>query len=231
MAGVTPYTRYPHLRGDLITFTAADDVWLVPTSGGRAWRLTDDKQPVRTPRISPDGTHIAFISFRDGHPEVYVATVDGSEPVRRLTWWGAKNTLLLGWLDESSVLVASHAGEPNLRNTVVKKLDIDGTVDRLDLGPAWGLAIHPEGAVALRHQDRDHQPIGSGTGVELRPSSGSTSPATDRGTDYSRGTQPQPSTRCGSMASWPSSATGLRSCRGRPRHPDTRPICGCSTTC
>ena len=149
MAVVTPYMRYPHLHGDLITFTAADDIWLAPTGGGRAWRLTDDKQPVRTPRISPDGAHIAFISFRDGHPEVYVTSADGSSPTRRLTWWGAKNTLLLGWFDHASVLVASHAGEPNLRNTVVKKLDLDGTVDRLDFGPAWGLAIHPDGAVAL----------------------------------------------------------------------------------
>ena len=146
---MTPYLRYPHIQGDMITFTAADDVWLASVDGGRAWRLTDDKQPVRTPRMSADGKHVAFISFRDGHPEVYVTTSDGSDRVRRLTWWGAKNTLLLGWLDESSLLVASHAGEPNLRNTVVKKLELDGSLTRLDIGPAWGVAINDQGAVVL----------------------------------------------------------------------------------
>jgi tricorn protease-like protein len=42
------YLRYPDVRGDLLTFTAADDVWLAPLGGGRAWRLTDD-QMVHTP--------------------------------------------------------------------------------------------------------------------------------------------------------------------------------------
>ena len=40
------YLRYPHLHGDLVTFVAADDVWLAPVPGGRAWRLTDDRAPV-----------------------------------------------------------------------------------------------------------------------------------------------------------------------------------------
>jgi len=68
-ATVTPaYLRYPHLHGDLVTFVAADDVWLAPVSGGRAWRLTVDSAPARHPRFSPDGSHIAYVSHRDGHP-------------------------------------------------------------------------------------------------------------------------------------------------------------------
>jgi hypothetical protein len=39
------YFRYPDIFGDLITFCAADDVWLAPASGGRAWRLTNDSGP------------------------------------------------------------------------------------------------------------------------------------------------------------------------------------------
>ena len=36
------YLRHPDVRGDIVTFTAANDVWLAPLEGGRAWRLTDE---------------------------------------------------------------------------------------------------------------------------------------------------------------------------------------------
>jgi tricorn protease len=143
------YLRYPHIHDDLLTFVAADDIWLTPIGGGRAWRLTDDKQPVRSPRFSPDGRHIAYISFRDGQPEVFVVPTDGDESPRRLTWWGAKNTLVLGWGEDGRVLAATHAGEKNLRDLVVKAVSLDGSVERLSYGPAWGLALRGDGAVAL----------------------------------------------------------------------------------
>lgn len=146
---MTAYLRYPHIHQDQVTFVAGDDIWLAPIEGGRAWRLTDHREPVRTPRFSPDGSHIAFVSFRDGHPEAYVVPVDGDGATRRLTWWGAKNTLVLGWTADGRVLVASHAGEFNLRHTVVKAVALDGSVERLRYGPAWGIAERDGGAVAL----------------------------------------------------------------------------------
>ncbi len=142
------YLRYPHLHGDLVTFVASDDVWLAPVEGGRGWRLTHDGAPVRTPRFSPDGKHVAFVSFRDGHPEVMVIGVDGGS-ARRLTWWGAKNTLVLGWDRQGRILAATHAGEANLRHLVVKAVDLDGRVERLRYGPAWGLAVRDDGATVL----------------------------------------------------------------------------------
>lgn len=146
MTGV--YLRYPHLQGDQLAFIAADDVWLGPVDGGRAWRLTSDHAPARTPRLSPDGAHLAYASFRDGHPEVMaVDLADGS--TRRLTWWGAKNTLVLGWTADGRVLVASHAGEANVRHLVVKAVGLDGSVQRMPYGPAWGVAVRDDGAVTL----------------------------------------------------------------------------------
>ena len=53
------YLRYPHIWGDDIVFVADDDLWLVPTAGGRASRLTSERSPVRHPRFSPDGSRIA----------------------------------------------------------------------------------------------------------------------------------------------------------------------------
>src|SRR5206468_12734902 len=40
--------------------------------------------PDDTPRIFPDGARLAFISARDGEPQVYVANLDGSA-VRKVT--------------------------------------------------------------------------------------------------------------------------------------------------
>ena len=34
------YLRDPDVHADLLTFVAADDVWLALVEGGRAWRLT-----------------------------------------------------------------------------------------------------------------------------------------------------------------------------------------------
>lgn len=142
------YLRYPHVRDDLLTFVAADDVWLAPVAGGRAWRLTHDKAPASHPRFSPEGDHLAYVSERDGHPEVFVVDLDGGTS-RRLTWWGAAITLVLGWTDDGRVLVASHAGQSSIRHLVVHAVALDGAVEVLDLGPAWGVALRKDGARVL----------------------------------------------------------------------------------
>lgn len=142
------YLRYPHVHGDLVTFTAADDVWLAPLDGGRAWRLTSDGAPVRQPRFSPDGAHVAFVSHRDGHPELLVASLASGE-VRRLTYWGSAIMHLFGWSNAETVLVGASAGEAEMRHTVAKTVALDGSSERLDLGMAWGVARHPSGRDAL----------------------------------------------------------------------------------
>jgi tricorn protease len=64
------YLRFPHVRGDLLTFAAEDDIWLAAASGGRAWRVSADRAPVSHPRLSPDATLVTWTSWRDGPPEV-----------------------------------------------------------------------------------------------------------------------------------------------------------------
>jgi len=68
------YLRFPHLAGDLVAFVAADDVWLAPTSGGRAWRFTADAAPVSSPRFSADGSLLAWVSGKHGGVEIYAAS-------------------------------------------------------------------------------------------------------------------------------------------------------------
>jgi tricorn protease len=146
--GHVTYLRYPHVHADLITFTADDDVWLVPSAGGRAWRLTSDHARVRSPRISPDGANVAFVSFRTGQPELMVAEV-ATGALRQLTWLGSTTMTMLGWSDTSHVLVGANAGEFEVRNHVVKSVGLDGSVERLHLGRASGLARHHSGVTAL----------------------------------------------------------------------------------
>ncbi|MFB6783887.1 S41 family peptidase [Streptomyces sp. NPDC056352] len=143
------YLRYPHVQGELIAFTAEDDVWLAPLDGGRAWRVSADNRPVRQPHISPDGTHIAWTSTRDGAPEVHLAPVDGG-PSKRLTYWGDARTTVRGWTPEGDVLVTSTQGQVSLRRSWARAVPVDGGPARtLPYGPVGSLAYGPGGRVLL----------------------------------------------------------------------------------
>jgi tricorn protease len=105
------YLRFPHIQSDLVTFVAADDVWLAPAAGGRAWRFTADQAAARWPRLSPGGGHLAYVSSKDGGPEVYVASADDGG-TQRLSHWGAPMAKVCGWTGAGEVLAISPAGEP-----------------------------------------------------------------------------------------------------------------------
>ncbi|CAN5832513.1 S41 family peptidase [soil metagenome] len=143
-----PYLRFPHLHGDLVTFVAADDVWLAPIDGGRAWRLTDEHSPANNPRFSPDGTHIAWAAQRGQGREVFVAAIDGG-PVSQLTFWGHATTTVAGWTGDGRVLVSSAGGEPVLRDVWLKAIDLEGAIERLAYGPASALARGDDGTIVV----------------------------------------------------------------------------------
>ncbi|MFF3352869.1 S41 family peptidase [Streptomyces sp. NPDC002917] len=143
------YLRYPHVQGELIAFTAEDDVWLAPLDGGRPWRVSADNRPVSQPRISPDGAHVAWTSTRDGAPEVHLAPVDGG-PSKRLTYWGDARTSVRGWTPEGDVLVISTQGQVSLRRSWARAVPVDGGPARtLPYGPVGSLAYGPGGRVLL----------------------------------------------------------------------------------
>ncbi|MFF5518013.1 S41 family peptidase [Streptomyces coeruleorubidus] len=134
------YLRFPHVHGDLVAFTAEDDVWLAPLDGGRAWRVSADNVPVTLPRISPDGATVAWTSTRDGAPEVHIAPVDGG-PAKRLTYWGSPKTQVRGWTPDGEVLAISSQGQASLRRTWARAVPLDG-------GPATTLPYGPVGDIA-----------------------------------------------------------------------------------
>lgn len=143
------YLRHPDVHGDTVAFTAANDVWLAPLAGGRAWRLTDEGAPVAYPRFSPDGTQVAYTSRTSGGPEVWVIAADGSTAPRRLTTWGRPSTRVAGWLPDGRVLAATSYGAPLARDMQLWAVDLDGTAEPLPLGRSSEVAIHADGTTVV----------------------------------------------------------------------------------
>jgi tricorn protease len=163
------YLRFPHLHDDLVTFVADDDVWLAPVAGGRAWRVSADHAAARNPRISRDGTMIAWTSERDGPPEVYLAAIDGG--TRRLSYWGDGRTEVRGWTPEGDVVAITASGQPFAHQAWAHVLPVatsagpgsDGAGDgssaapprRLPFGPVGDLAIETAGVALLTETFHD----------------------------------------------------------------------------
>jgi tricorn protease len=151
MNGVTSagYLRYPHVHGELLVFVAEDDVWLAPAEGGRAWRLSADAAPVSSPRFSPDGSRIAWTSWRDGNSEVYTADPDGGDAAR-LTYWGDDRVSVAGWTSAGEVLAVSAVGQPEGQYTWAYAIPLEGTPPRrLPFGPVFDLALGQTGTALL----------------------------------------------------------------------------------
>ncbi len=138
------YLRYPHISGDSVVFVAENDVWLSGRDGGRAFRVSADHAPARSPRLSPDGSHVAWTADRDGAFEVYVAPTEGGSS-RRLTFWGQQRTLVRAWLSDDEILVVSTTGQAERQRAFAHAVPLDGSPSRR-LPYAWidDLALGPE---------------------------------------------------------------------------------------
>ncbi len=77
--------RFPDIYKDEIVFSYAGDLWLVPSAGGVARRITTHPGLEIFPKFSPDGSHIAFTGQYDGNNNVYVIPSEGGEP-KQLTF-------------------------------------------------------------------------------------------------------------------------------------------------
>ncbi|SFC16056.1 S41 family peptidase [Streptomyces aidingensis] len=146
------YLRFPHLHGDRLCFVAEDDLWLAPLpgpgardGGGRAWRLTVDRTRCATPRFSPDGTRIAFTSWRTLDPEIHLVPAGGG-PARQLSHWVSTDTRVRGWADHRRVLAVSSHTQPFSHRTWAHAVPVDGAPgEKLPWGPVADIAVTGNG--------------------------------------------------------------------------------------
>ena len=150
---VDAYLRYPNIRGETIVFVAENDVWVTGRDERRAHRVSADHVPVVSPRLSPDGRHVAWSARRYRANEVYVAPVDGGVSAQ-LTFWGQERTWVRGWLSDEEILVVSTTGEADRPRCFAHAVPVDGGPSRwLPYGWVSDLALGPEGGVLLQSPD------------------------------------------------------------------------------
>jgi tricorn protease len=108
--GPTRLLRQPAVGERHVVFSHSNDVWIVDRGGGEARRLTTSEGAETQPRISPDGTMVAFSGQYDGNTDVYVVGIDGGAP-RRLTWHPGADTVV-GWTPDGAVMFSSGRDVP-----------------------------------------------------------------------------------------------------------------------
>lgn len=128
------------LAGDRIVFDLLGDLWAMPLVGGPAERLTSDAAWDSEPRVSPDGSQVAFVSDRDGNEQVWVMNLDGSG-LRKVT-------------DEETARVTDPVWDPSGDWLIVRRR----TVDTRSIGVTELWQVHLEGGkpgFALTSLDSD----------------------------------------------------------------------------
>ena len=106
----TKLLRFPDVDGDRVIFTYASDLWISPTSGGTAVRLTAHPGMEVFAKFSPDGKWIAFTGQYDGDEQVYVIAAGGGEP-KQLTFYPAKGPLAPRWGYDNQVMGWTNDGQ------------------------------------------------------------------------------------------------------------------------
>lgn len=83
------------------------DLFLVPVAGGPPRQLTSNPRSDTHGRFSPDGRQIAFLSSRDGAPQIYLLDLGGGEP-RRVSNL-SQGVTNFQWIDAKRFLVVADA--------------------------------------------------------------------------------------------------------------------------
>jgi tricorn protease len=116
----------PSPDGATIALSWQGDLWLVPSTGGAARRLTAHPANERFPVWSRDGRLIAFASDRHGSLDVFVMPADGSAGPRRLTHTSVTDIPVDFTPDGSAVLFESRRAEGVRRIPSLYTVPVEG---------------------------------------------------------------------------------------------------------
>ena len=127
--------RFPDIYKNKVVFSYAGDLWLVPSSGGVARRITSSPGLELFPKFSPDGKWIAFTAQYDGNFNVYVMPSEGGQP-RQLTYlpdvaqvperMGPNNEVITWFPDSKRILFLSRRTTFNTWFGQLYSVSIDG---------------------------------------------------------------------------------------------------------
>ena len=138
--------RYPDVSRSQIAFSYANDIWIVPKTGGTAIKLISPPGVETFPKFSPDGSKLAFSGNYDGNTDVYVLPVAGGVPLR-LTQYGGPDRVVDWTLDGKQVLFASGRESTKERfNQFFTIPENGGTTTKLPLAYAEFGSYSPDGS-------------------------------------------------------------------------------------
>jgi len=93
--------------GKKIVFNWNGDLWIVSSQGGNAKQLTNHPADDTSPKFSPDGKSIAFVSSRESYRQVYIMSINGGVP-QRIGFHSSGYTLIDWYADGKSLLTKSY---------------------------------------------------------------------------------------------------------------------------
>ncbi|OQX85351.1 MAG: hypothetical protein B6D63_02465 [Candidatus Latescibacteria bacterium 4484_7] len=79
------------------------DIYIIPSTGGKPKKMTTSDKSDNSPRWSPDGKTIAFLSSRDGDTQIYLLPINGGEARKLTDFPGGVGDMI--WLPDGSGLV------------------------------------------------------------------------------------------------------------------------------
>ncbi|WP_188237878.1 alpha/beta hydrolase family protein [Sphingopyxis sp. LK2115] len=117
------HIAYVRRANDIMTDRAVSSIWLIDTATGREIPLAGQDGPAFSPRWSPDGSRLAYVSAAGGSAQLWVRWMDGGEAVRltglptspsSLTWAPDGRSIAYTMLvkDEGAKLGSAPANKP-----------------------------------------------------------------------------------------------------------------------
>ncbi|WP_120222359.1 S9 family peptidase [Sphingopyxis sp. FD7] len=156
------HIAYVRRANDIMTDRAVSSIWLIDTATGRETPLAGQDGPAFSPRWSPDGARLAYVSAAGGSAQLWVRWMDGGEAVRltglptspsSLTWAPDGRSIAYTMLvkDEGAKLGSAPANKPegakwaeplDIRTLLTYRADGQGYVEpgfeKIFLIPATG---------------------------------------------------------------------------------------------
>src|SRR3989339_632832 len=108
------WVAYTMSQMDAKKDSADTDIWMAPLAGGEAIRLTTSDKSESSPRWSPDGKYLGFVSSRDGKKsQVWLLPRAGGEASRLTDFKGGVSSFDWSPDGQSIAFVSNRTPEPD----------------------------------------------------------------------------------------------------------------------